>query len=826
MKSIEIEVLPNELQVTIGNQNRDFPHKIQKLRPMLRTPVEFIKKGDTESIAKLAKDLFDALIDDDLVTLLSEELSSEDEEIIKVVLEFNKDLQDFWNLPWELITSDRLAETTPEFGIANRLSFTRRIRARKTGQITKLKLTEPLRILLIIAEPYELGVISGKRTKACLEELTMDEFVEVKVLEKQDSISVSEGYIKTNIDKFMPHIVHFVGHSHFENDRAKLAITNNVGSPVWLGAEEFAEHFKKKLPTLVILQSCESGLQSSKKPKNNFPAALLNIGIAGVIASQEEVSNLISESFSEKFYKNLFRNSLSVDVTVQNARRDLSLNEDIKKSKEFTLPTFYTSAKIENINVFDREIEIFEPAISKLRELTEDLLKQSEWSEAFKITSMMIDIGHSELFSALNHETAKAYSKWLEEEGKKALQNQALSETRFYFEKALGVREEVGLDTTDIKQSVENLKVRYHASINKEELKNRLVKKFRELRSIFEELIYLIDESTDEEYEEREPTISDYLNGNINVDDMAVKLGIQMESMVSIEQVSRDLVNGSLVVFIGPDFVRFSEPHDFPDLRTLKNDVNISTQDIKEDYVSLAMLSRLYEEKKSRTSLRKSLLTKLLPNSDEVTNDFYSILSGLDSRMLIVMTCYDRHLESNLRREDHDYISIAPDINPPTRRLRVEYFNSGQDPELSEDVIDYERFENVDLTDCPMIIFRMTGHLRDENFYFTNPDNLTLTEKDYIRHGLYHQYVPEQIGDIITNNGAVFLGNSTEDWHNRILIEIFMSHENQDFNHRYVSVEDSFDKSDRKFWSSVRVEQLEMGYPEFIRKLREALENG
>lgn len=239
-------------------------------------------------------------------------------------------------VPWELIYSDRL---NCYFGVSERTPIVRYLELPQ--RIPSLEAELPLRILVVIPEQPELATEAEEAAlRDALE--TLDGVVELTVLRGR----ISRRDMADTLEERQYHVLHFIGHGDFTDDKAILVLKDHDGGDEYVEAERVAGLFRNHPSMkLIVLNSCRGGSSSATKPLVGMAAELVRAGIPSVIAMQEAIVDAEAVCFARAFYRALFlnRDKGRVDIAISHARNALA--EDFPDTRAIGLPVLFTHAR-------------------------------------------------------------------------------------------------------------------------------------------------------------------------------------------------------------------------------------------------------------------------------------------------------------------------------------------------------------------------------------------------------------------------------------------------------------------------------------------------
>jgi CHAT domain len=157
--------------------------------------------------------------------------------------------------------------------------------------------------------------------------------------------------IVTRIDEIRPHIVHYIGHSAFINEKGTLFLSNPDGSSKAVDEVDFAGQFiGERLANLalVILNSCESGSQVGF---NGIAKRLVERGVPCVVAMQFGIFDHLAPQFASDFYAKFLSSGFSVEDAINNCRQMHYVGNAGPNMIEFAAPVLYM-ASVDNKKIF------------------------------------------------------------------------------------------------------------------------------------------------------------------------------------------------------------------------------------------------------------------------------------------------------------------------------------------------------------------------------------------------------------------------------------------------------------------------------------------
>lgn len=194
----------------------------------------------------------------------------------------------------------------------------------------------PLRILFVHTHPTDLDGIGVFPVRSGIQSLiNLDyEFIEIE----NKSIST----LREAIDKYRPHVFHFLGHGQFEKESGEFALLGKESKALWYDSQSFNEFFRSWRPNLIVLQCCQSGDESNLISFTGGAAWLARNYVPAIIAMRYPFTQGTGWIFFTSMYKAIAEHQ-SIDVAVQLGRRALAMPEDSQdhSQREFGAPVLW-----------------------------------------------------------------------------------------------------------------------------------------------------------------------------------------------------------------------------------------------------------------------------------------------------------------------------------------------------------------------------------------------------------------------------------------------------------------------------------------------------
>ncbi|MEX5257858.1 CHAT domain-containing WD40 repeat protein [Kocuria arenosa] len=188
-----------------------------------------------------------------------------------------------------------------------------------------LEVEPPLRILGIVAAPYDLRELDAEAEKRHLEKAlakpVADGLVELVWAEE----ATWDG-IQTSLLDGPWHVLHFIGHGDYDTSRqeGRIALETVAGRTDLVGSSRLMQLLREAEPTprLVVLNSCASGQAGQEDLFSGTAAALVRGGISAVAAMQFTISDDAAIAFARGFY-NAIAHNRDIDTAAGSGRRSI-----------------------------------------------------------------------------------------------------------------------------------------------------------------------------------------------------------------------------------------------------------------------------------------------------------------------------------------------------------------------------------------------------------------------------------------------------------------------------------------------------------------------
>jgi tetratricopeptide (TPR) repeat protein len=240
-------------------------------------------------------------------------------------------------LPWELAYVSSVAgppDISRFLVLDHRLSIVRH--PELAAEYPALPVFDPhrLRFVAASANPTDYPRLDLARERHAIEDalagltvpgVTIDvvSFVEDATLER----------LVAALDEHHPDIFHFAGHASFDQaaidpgsqpsiGQGSIALMGEGGSAVPLGATNLAIHLAAARVRLAVLGACDGARLDGVRDWTGVAPALIEKGVAAVVAMQSAIEDRMAIGFSRAFYAAIAKGT-SVDEAMSRGRREL-----------------------------------------------------------------------------------------------------------------------------------------------------------------------------------------------------------------------------------------------------------------------------------------------------------------------------------------------------------------------------------------------------------------------------------------------------------------------------------------------------------------------
>ncbi len=203
----------------------------------------------------------------------------------------------------------------------------------------------PLKVLLITAEPTNQTPLDleeeERRMKAILGE--MGELVTLRIVHH-----VSPERLHTAVTDFQPHVLHYIGHGMFDDQRGEGALcfeqndAQRLAQPFF--GSQLADILRSSSVRLVVLNACKTSTEAEGKAFMGVAPTLVIAGIPAVMAMQFNVPDHMAIRYTTALYQYLIR-ARPLDEAVTEMRIYASSGPEPYDQVWWAIPTLFMRAE-------------------------------------------------------------------------------------------------------------------------------------------------------------------------------------------------------------------------------------------------------------------------------------------------------------------------------------------------------------------------------------------------------------------------------------------------------------------------------------------------
>jgi hypothetical protein len=248
-------------------------------------------------------------------------------------------------VPWESLY---LAADDLFLGIDAKSNIVRILAPDRPGPLPAA-VKPPLRMLVAVANPRgeletgaELADIK-RRLDGLLEENCTR--YELRTLPE-----ATRSQFGSQIEDWKPHIVHFIGHGGFDDERG-LIYFHDEHDPAKRDPVDSAtlrDLVRNDRPWLVVLNSCLGGAAAKADPFGGAAQNLIRINVPFVVAMQSPISDEAAVRFSQRFYASLLRGDPVAAAVTRGRNAIRSLGQESLRAELIT-PVLYSTGEAQAI---------------------------------------------------------------------------------------------------------------------------------------------------------------------------------------------------------------------------------------------------------------------------------------------------------------------------------------------------------------------------------------------------------------------------------------------------------------------------------------------
>lgn len=346
------------------------------------------RKARNRSVREFGGRLFETVFANQVRGFFFNSLASARNQNMGLRIRFDlQDVPELANLPWELLYE---ASTERFYALSNETPIIRFVNL--PGPTPPLRVSQPLRMLVMIAEAHRSIPIDGQRKWIELQDALKSLIEQGKlVLEILERVTLERLQFALRQNEY--HIMHLIGQVGGEG--AILLEHENRGVNRVRGetlGRIFGEHPSLRLVRLNLSQFATDPVG---EPSGNFARALVQQGITAVVNTEFPISDAANVALVRELYSGLTEN-IPIDLAITQARKAIYLEEN---EIEWASPVLYT--RTTDSVIFDIQSETI---VVKEQEQVSDVHQSQPIDEEADILSFSLNFRSeitSKVFSLL-----------------------------------------------------------------------------------------------------------------------------------------------------------------------------------------------------------------------------------------------------------------------------------------------------------------------------------------------------------------------------------------------------------------------------------------
>jgi hypothetical protein len=202
----------------------------------------------------------------------------------------------------------------------------------------------PLNVLVLTSAPRAAPSLPEAEREV---EAVMRSFSGLKAEGKAGRVDlirhVTKESLRCRLQEHEYHVLHFIGHGEFEDEKGYLVFEDEGGGVELIGGEALAYRFKESALRLLFLNSCKSAVASSRGVLLGVAQAALAAGVPAAVAMQDEIGDAAAAAFAREFYKMLAKGS-PLEVCVFEGRLGISEGKG-PRCADWAVPVLFSNAE-------------------------------------------------------------------------------------------------------------------------------------------------------------------------------------------------------------------------------------------------------------------------------------------------------------------------------------------------------------------------------------------------------------------------------------------------------------------------------------------------
>jgi hypothetical protein len=284
------------------------------------------------------------------------------------------------SLPLELIFArGDFLSTNPLFSVCRYLPLDNPRQA--------LPIDGPLHILVLVSAPSDMPPLDYQAERQALG-TALDTMVSTRGVELVYELDARRETLLTRLQTEPIHVLHFIGHGGFNDERGFIYLEAPDQSADPLEAADFSTLLAASNSLrLVTLNACSTAQESALRAFSGVASHLVRQGIPAVIAMRNAIEDRVAISFAKHLYGNLASGE-AIDVALTRARQQLRLERSASPTA-FILPVLHLHVPDGNI------FTVVSARQKRLVQVAQQTVQLSETSEALGEWKELHEILHN-----------------------------------------------------------------------------------------------------------------------------------------------------------------------------------------------------------------------------------------------------------------------------------------------------------------------------------------------------------------------------------------------------------------------------------------------
>jgi hypothetical protein len=262
--------------------------------------------------------------------------------------------RELMSLPWEMIWEESylaLSERTP---IVRFLA--------ESSPADQFEVAGPVNFLLVSATPSDLSPLLGVKDELDMIRrrlATNEAQITLNRLNEIEHVSLSALRAQLND----AHVVHYMGHGDFADDRGYLLLENPNGTSERQEAELIGNNMRDAAVRVLVLNACDTAIGSTDSSLIGVAHAAHKAGVPVVIGMQQTILDSAAPKFADDFYQALMRGK-PIESCMVEGRLAIQRHTGLD-SAEWAIPVMFSNAPTGKLCVlqWSRDAAIVQPAV-------------------------------------------------------------------------------------------------------------------------------------------------------------------------------------------------------------------------------------------------------------------------------------------------------------------------------------------------------------------------------------------------------------------------------------------------------------------------------